>query len=61
MSSLSLFQFKQSLVNMGPVLKLIVAQCNGGGIGIQGQLPWRIKAEMKYFAAMTTSVTDTAK
>jgi len=46
---------------MTPRLKLIVAQCNGGGIGINGQLPWRIKAEMKFFAQMTTSVTNKSK
>ncbi len=31
------------------------------GIGNKGQLPWRLKNEMKFFAKMTTTTKDTSK
>lgn len=33
-----------------PSLTLIVAATTANGIGLSGGLPWRLPAEMKYFA-----------
>ena len=41
---------------------LIVAVCGKSfGIGNNGQLPWRLKSEMKHFASTTTTTKDTSK
>ena len=41
---------------------LIVAACgNSFGIGYNGELPWRLRSEMKYFAQTTSKVTDPNK
>jgi dihydrofolate reductase len=37
-------------------LTLIVATTSNLGIGIGGQLPWRLKSEMQYFARVTSRV-----
>ncbi|EDS38910.1 dihydrofolate reductase [Culex quinquefasciatus] len=42
-------------------LSLIAAVCQNGGIGIKGDLPWHLKAELKYFSRMTKKVNDSAK
>jgi len=34
-------------------MKMIAAACDGLGIGKNGDLPWRLKDEMKYFTRMT--------
>jgi len=41
--------------------KLIVAACEGNGIGKSGNLPWRLKSEMAYFAKMTKTTEDSTK
>ena len=38
---------------------LIVATTPDGGIGIRGQLPWRIKGDMSFFALVTTRLGRT--
>ena len=35
-------------------VKLIVAVCKGGGIGINNKLPWKISEDLKYFSALTS-------
>merc|ERR1719225_2033744 len=41
---------------------LIVAACGKSlGIGLNGELPWRLKSEMKYFAETTSRTTDPDK
>ncbi|XP_065080172.1 dihydrofolate reductase [Ochlerotatus camptorhynchus] len=40
---------------------LIVAVCANGGIGIKGDLPWRLKQELKYFSRMTKKLQDATK
>ena len=41
---------------------LIVAACGKSlGIGLNGELPWRLKSEMKYFAETTTKTKDIDK
>ena len=41
---------------------LIVAVCGKSmGIGNKGQLPWRLKSEMKHFASTTTTTKDPSK
>ncbi|KAL1386743.1 hypothetical protein pipiens_003280 [Culex pipiens pipiens] len=40
---------------------LIVAVCSNGGIGIKGDLPWRLKSELRHFARMTKRVADPGK
>ncbi|XP_059094303.1 dihydrofolate reductase-like [Tigriopus californicus] len=42
-------------------LYLIVAACEGMGIGLNGGLPWRLKEEVKYFARMTKATQDPQK
>ena len=39
--------------NDKPHVKLIVAVCKGGGIGINGNLPWKISDDLKYFSKLT--------
>ena len=41
--------------------KLIAATCEGNGIGINNDLPWRLKLEMAYFTRMTTATLDDKK
>lgn len=38
-------------------MKIIVAMTDKNGIGYQGRLPWRIKADMDFFRDKTTAVT----
>ena len=41
---------------------LIAAACGKSlGIGVNGELPWRLKSEMKYFASTTTKTKDSVK
>ena len=41
---------------------LIVAACGKSlGIGLNGELPWRLKSEMKYFAETTSRTKDPDK
>lgn len=40
---------------------IIVAVDQNLGIGKEGQLPWKLKKEMKYFAATTTKTTNPKK
>ena len=41
---------------------LIVAACGKSlGIGLNGELPWRLKSEMKYFAETTSTTKDCDK
>lgn len=40
---------------------LIVAVCANNGIGIKGDLPWRLRSELKHFARMTKRIADTGK
>ncbi|XP_037815444.1 dihydrofolate reductase [Lucilia sericata] len=40
---------------------LIVAVCENLGIGINGNLPWRLKSELKYFGDTTKRVKDASK
>ncbi|CAI2318626.1 unnamed protein product [Caenorhabditis sp. 36 PRJEB53466] len=42
-------------------MKIIVAMDSEGGIGKGGTLPWRLKKDMQYFAAVTKKVEDPAK
>ena len=42
-------------------VKLMVAVCQGNGIGRDNQLPWRIKSELAHFAKMTKSTIDFSK
>ncbi|KAH0954858.1 hypothetical protein HN011_010138 [Eciton burchellii] len=46
---------------MQPKLELIAAACENMGIGINGQLPWRLKSEMAFFTHMTTHTKDANK
>ena len=41
--------------------KLIVAACQGNGIGKDNNLPWRLKSELAYFARMTKTAGDVSK
>ncbi|XP_046584417.1 dihydrofolate reductase-like [Haliotis rubra] len=42
-------------------LKLVVAVCKNGGIGKDGQLPWRLKRDMAFFKSITSSSTNINK
>ncbi|XP_011496419.1 PREDICTED: dihydrofolate reductase [Ceratosolen solmsi marchali] len=42
-------------------LKLIAAASENMGIGINGELPWRLKKEMDFFTRMTTTTKDSNK
>jgi dihydrofolate reductase len=42
-------------------LNLIVAACENLGIGKNGDLPWRLKNELKYFSTRTKKVNDPSK
>ncbi|XP_074661162.1 uncharacterized protein LOC141913886 [Tubulanus polymorphus] len=42
-------------------LNLVVAASSQRGIGINGQLPWRIKGDMAFFKRITSEVSDNKK
>ena len=42
-------------------IKMIAAACEGLGIGKNGDLPWRLKEEMKYFTRMTKTAAPGMK
>ncbi|XP_067003325.1 dihydrofolate reductase [Anabrus simplex] len=46
---------------MKPVLNLIVAVSSNMGIGVNGDLPWRLKKELAYFSRMTKLTSDESK
>ncbi|XP_034239709.1 dihydrofolate reductase [Thrips palmi] len=46
---------------MAPRINLIVAVCENFGIGVSGNLPWRLKSELAFFKRMTLSTQDAAK
>ncbi|XP_073972550.1 dihydrofolate reductase [Rhodnius prolixus] len=46
---------------MPPKFNVIVAACENNGIGIKGDLPWRLKNEMAYFTKMTSQTTNPEK
>ncbi|EZA54136.1 dihydrofolate reductase isoform X2 [Ooceraea biroi] len=50
-----------SSANMPPKLELIAAACENMGIGINGDLPWRLKTEMAFFTRMTSDTKDANK
>ncbi|CAL1686369.1 unnamed protein product [Lasius platythorax] len=56
-----LLHFYYSGVNMLPKLELIAAACENMGIGINGDLPWRLKTEMAFFTRMTTDTKNKNK
>ncbi|GFG37498.1 hypothetical protein Cfor_09560 [Coptotermes formosanus] len=46
---------------MSVKLNVIVAVSENMGIGINGELPWRLKKEMAYFKRMTKCTNDSSK
>ncbi|KAK2192910.1 hypothetical protein NP493_20g02003 [Ridgeia piscesae] len=42
-------------------LNLIVATCNNGGIGMRGELPWRIRGDLAFFKRITTETSQPDK
>ncbi|OXU22061.1 hypothetical protein TSAR_006626 [Trichomalopsis sarcophagae] len=42
-------------------LKLIAAACENMGIGVNGDLPWRLRKEMDFFTKMTSTTKDENK
>ena len=40
--------------NIEHKVKLIVAICKGGGIGLNNKLPWKISDDLKYFSTLTS-------
>ncbi|RUS89650.1 hypothetical protein EGW08_002571 [Elysia chlorotica] len=42
-------------------LNVVVAACNNMGIGINGNLPWRLKQDMAFFKKITASTNDPEK
>ncbi|XP_063591133.1 dihydrofolate reductase-like [Penaeus indicus] len=46
---------------MSTRLNIIVAACENQGIGINGELPWRLREEMKYFSRMTKMTKSSEK
>ncbi|KAE8747471.1 hypothetical protein FOCC_FOCC005803 [Frankliniella occidentalis] len=46
---------------MAPRINLIVAACENMGIGVNGNLPWKLKSEMAFFKRMTSDTRDHSK
>ncbi|XP_066955476.1 dihydrofolate reductase isoform X1 [Macrobrachium rosenbergii] len=46
---------------MSPKLNIIVAACENNGIGKNGELPWKLREEMKYFSRITKTTSDPKK
>ncbi len=44
-----------------PVCKAIAAICEGGGLGVGGDLPWHLPPDLKHFARTTTTTRDETK
>lgn len=52
----------ENLKSQSIKLNLIVAMCNSNrGIGINGEIPWRLPKDMKHFANVTTFTKDPKK
>lgn len=51
------------MVNSSKLLKfnVIAAACENMGIGVNGDIPWRLKKEMAYFTRMTSTTEDSNK
>lgn len=48
-------------MNKPPVSFVVAALVPSFGIGYQGQLPWKLKQEMKYFRKLTSATLDPSK
>ncbi|XP_064645317.1 dihydrofolate reductase-like [Lineus longissimus] len=48
-------------LNKGFPLNLVVARCPSGGIGINGNLPWKLKGDMAFFKRITMETKDANK
>ena len=50
-------------IGVAPIrgFQIVVALCDGGGIGFKGQLPWKVPADMKHFRQLTSAVRDPTK
>lgn len=46
---------------MAPRINLIVAVCENFGIGVNGNLPWRLKSELAFFKRLTLNTKDDTK
>jgi dihydrofolate reductase len=42
------------------LINLIAAMCHNNGIGVEGKLPWEIKAELQHFSKLTRGRGDNA-
>ncbi len=42
-------------------INIIVAVCNNNGIGINNNLPWNLKSDLKYFKELTSKTKDSNK
>ncbi|XP_077994063.1 dihydrofolate reductase-like isoform X2 [Glandiceps talaboti] len=42
-------------------ISLVAAACNNMGIGKNGDLPWRLRKEMKYFTTLTSETQEEGK
>ena len=45
---------KEKAFSERPVIDLIVAVDNAGGIGLRGDIPWRLQKEWEHFLRLTT-------
>ncbi|XP_011161468.1 dihydrofolate reductase isoform X2 [Solenopsis invicta] len=53
--------YSRASFDMPPKLELIAAACENMGIGVNGDLPWRLKTEMAFFTRMTTDTKQNNK
>ena len=60
-SSFSEAKILQKMESPNVVMKLVVAVCEGNGIGKNNTLPWRLKSELAHFARLTKSTKDASK
>merc|ERR1712198_191072 len=57
----AIFAHTNNYSAMAPKLNIIVAVAQNQGIGKAGELPWRLKEEMKYFSRMTKAKENSSK
>jgi dihydrofolate reductase len=50
---------KMTVVEMGKSISLVVAMTLDHCIGVNGQLPWRLKGDMAFFKKLTTVTSGT--
>ena len=48
------FNHEENAISVKPRIDIIVAVDNAGGIGLRGDIPWRLEKEWQHFLRLVT-------